>query len=110
MSPLRSRPATSFSKSARTGISGWRPARAKADLLKVAQSSRANPQGAPPRELPLIRVAGLGSASRSLPYERSKRLMQEIGAVIRAASLGGDSAGRLGEEEFGLIRGGAQGI
>ncbi len=82
---------------------------AKDDLLKIAQNSAAQPGGGP-RELALVRLHGLGSASRGLSRERSKLLMQEIGAVIRAASLGGDSAGRLGDEEFGLLRGRAQSI
>lgn len=83
---------------------------AKDDLLRLAQATASGPNGSMPREFALIRVEGLESASRSLPYARSMVLMQEIGAVIRAASLGGDSAGRLGEEEFGLVRSGSQSI
>lgn len=80
---------------------------AKDDLLKITQNSAGSGSS---RELALVRLEGLGKASRGLPQERSKLLMQEIGAVIRAASLGGDAAGRLGEEEFGLVRGRAQSV
>jgi EAL domain-containing protein (putative c-di-GMP-specific phosphodiesterase class I) len=100
-------PATDAAEPARDAETGLL---AKEDLLRIAQNSAADPSGPAPRELALVRLEGLESASRGLPQERSRVLMQEIGAVIRAASLGGDSAGRLGDEEFGLIRGGAQSI
>jgi len=81
---------------------------AKDDLLRIAQASAADPGGPKPRELALLRLEGLESASHGMPHARSKALMQEIGAAIRAASLGGDTAGRLGIEEFGIIQGGNQ--
>ncbi|HLG90282.1 MAG TPA: EAL domain-containing protein [Alphaproteobacteria bacterium] len=104
MTLLPTSEATSQARDDETGLL------AKDDLLKIAQSSATQAGGNGPRELALVRLHGLGSASRGLPRERSRLLMQEIGAVIRAASLGGDSAGRLGEEEFGLLRGRAQSI
>jgi EAL domain-containing protein (putative c-di-GMP-specific phosphodiesterase class I)/GGDEF domain-containing protein len=56
-----------------------------------------------PRHLQLVRLDGLSGAARRLPAERADTLMQEIGAALRAASVGADAAGRLGSDAFGVI-------
>ena len=56
-----------------------------------------------PRQLQLVRLDGLAGAAQQLPAEREAMLMQEIGAALRASSIGGDAAGRLGDEAFGLV-------
>jgi EAL domain-containing protein (putative c-di-GMP-specific phosphodiesterase class I) len=38
-----------------------------------------------------------------LPPERASALLEEVGAALRAASVGGDAAGRLGEDAFGVV-------
>jgi EAL domain-containing protein (putative c-di-GMP-specific phosphodiesterase class I)/GGDEF domain-containing protein len=56
-----------------------------------------------PRRLQLLKVDGLSGAARQLPPERAGALLEEIGAALRAASVGGDAAGRIGEDSFGII-------
>ena len=53
--------------------------------------------------LKLLRLDGLSGAIRQLSPDRSAMLMQEIGAALRASSLGGDAAGRLAEDMFGIV-------
>ncbi len=57
------------------------------------------------QKMTLVRLDGLSSAVGTLPQERGRVLMSDIGAALRARSAGGDAAGRLGEEEFGIIPG-----
>lgn len=73
------------------------------DALQEAAQRGAGEDGGGPRELKLLQLDGLSGAVRQLPNERSTMLLQEIGAALRAASLGGDAAGRLGEDTFGLV-------
>jgi EAL domain-containing protein (putative c-di-GMP-specific phosphodiesterase class I) len=58
------------------------------------------------RDLVLVRVNGLSAATKALPPDRAKSLMQEIGASLRAVSAGGDTAGRVGAEEFCIVTSG----
>ena len=74
-------------------------------IIKAAQASATDADASSPRQLSLIRLDGLMPAKSALSKERAQALMQEIGAVIRAASLGGNAAGRLSDEEFGLVHG-----
>jgi EAL domain-containing protein (putative c-di-GMP-specific phosphodiesterase class I)/GGDEF domain-containing protein len=55
------------------------------------------------RHLQLVRLDGLSGAARQLPPERARALLEEIGAALRAASVGGDAAGRLGDDSFGIV-------
>lgn len=73
------------------------------DALQEAAQRGAGEDGGGPRELKLLQLDGLSGVVRQLPNERSTMLLQEIGAALRAASLGGDAAGRLGEDTFGLV-------
>jgi EAL domain-containing protein (putative c-di-GMP-specific phosphodiesterase class I)/GGDEF domain-containing protein len=57
------------------------------------------------RSLLLLKVGGLSAATRALPEAQAKNLMEEVGGALRALSLGADSAGRLGEDEFGIVQG-----
>jgi EAL domain-containing protein (putative c-di-GMP-specific phosphodiesterase class I) len=74
------------------------------DLISRAALASAGP-GAANRGLVLLRVGGLSAATRALPAERAKSLMREVGGALRALSLGADSAGRLGDDEFGVVQG-----
>ncbi len=56
-----------------------------------------------PRRLQLLKLDGLSGAARQLPPERAGALLEEIGAALRAASVGGDAAGRLSDDSFGII-------
>ncbi len=83
---------------------------AKEALLKAASASSADGGDPRPRHLALVRLDGLDKAAHELPEAQAQNLMEEIGAVLRARSVGGDSAGRLGADEFGVVRLGAPDI
>jgi EAL domain-containing protein (putative c-di-GMP-specific phosphodiesterase class I) len=74
------------------------------DLFSRAALASAG-AGTASRSLVLLRVGGLTAATRSLPAEHAKSLLQEVGGALRALSLGADSAGRLGDDEFGMVPG-----
>ena len=59
--------------------------------------------GGPPRQLEFVRLDGLSGAARHLSDDRAHMLMHEIGAALRACSIGGDAAGRLTEDSFGFV-------
>jgi EAL domain-containing protein (putative c-di-GMP-specific phosphodiesterase class I)/GGDEF domain-containing protein len=59
-------------------------------------------------QLGLVRLDGLSGAVRQLPPTRAAMLMQEIGAALRAVSVGGEAAGRLSEDAFGIVTRGGQ--
>ncbi len=54
-------------------------------------------------EMSLVNLSGITELNRALPAARSDALMEEIAAVLRAESAGGDAAGRIGEEAFGVL-------
>ena len=56
-----------------------------------------------PKDLKLVRVRGLSQAMRQLPAGQSELLLGEISAVLRAQSLGGNTAARLSDEAFSYI-------
>ena len=72
------------------------------DALREAALRLALDDGAT-RQLELVRLDGLSSAARQLPDDRARMLMHEIGAALRACSIGGDAAGRLAEDAFGIV-------
>ncbi len=74
-----------------------------ADGLHAAAQRSSGDEGAGARQLKLVRLDGLSGAVRQLPTERGALLMQEIGAALRAVSIGGDAAGRLGDDTFGIV-------
>lgn len=71
-------------------------------LEQMAQQA-AGDAGGLPRHLKLVKLDGLSGAVRELAPDRSALLLGEIGAALRAASLGGDTAGRLGDDAFGIV-------
>ena len=74
-----------------------------ADALSEAVHRASNDGGSGTRQLKLLRMNGLSGAARQLPPGRATILMEEIGATLRALSIGGDTAGRLGEDAFGFV-------
>jgi EAL domain-containing protein (putative c-di-GMP-specific phosphodiesterase class I)/GGDEF domain-containing protein len=56
-----------------------------------------------PLGLTLIDVGGLGELRQRLPEQESKQLISRIGGLLRAASVDGNSAGRVGGGRFGVI-------
>ncbi|HET8995152.1 MAG TPA: EAL domain-containing protein [Acetobacteraceae bacterium] len=73
------------------------------EALREAAQRGCTEDGGGKRELKLLHLQGLSGAVRQLPADRSAMLLQEIGAALRAVSVGGDAAGRLGEDTFGLV-------
>ncbi len=66
-------------------------------------ASRTAADGFGGRQLQLMQLDGLSGAARQLPPDRAATLMEEIGAALRILSVGGDSAGRLTEDAFGIV-------
>ena len=66
-------------------------------------AGRTGADGFGTRQLQLLHLDGLSGAARQLPPDRAAMLMEEIGAALRAPSVGGDSAGRLAEDAFGIV-------
>ncbi len=56
-----------------------------------------------PAELKMVRLQGLTGVMRGLPVAQSDMLLGEIGAVLRAQSLGGAAAARLSEDAFSFV-------
>ncbi len=74
-----------------------------ADALREAAHRISGKEADDTRQLQLVRLDGLSRAARQLPVDRAAMLMQEIGAALRAGSIGGDAAGRLSDEAFGVV-------
>jgi EAL domain-containing protein (putative c-di-GMP-specific phosphodiesterase class I)/GGDEF domain-containing protein len=74
-----------------------------ADALRAAGQRLAVDDGSAARQLEFVRLDGLSGAVRHLSDDRAQMLMHEIGAALRACSIGGDAAGRLTEDSFGIV-------
>ncbi|MFD2264965.1 EAL domain-containing protein [Lacibacterium aquatile] len=60
-------------------------------------------QGDNPLTLTTVDLPGLEQLTADLPESMVKTLMDKIGTTLRAASMDGDSAGRLGPGRFGVV-------
>lgn len=60
-------------------------------------------EAARPDDMKLVSVKGLSHALRHLPDEKTRMLMGEIGAALRAQSMGGVAAARLSDEAFSFL-------
>ncbi|ESQ91208.1 hypothetical protein ABAC460_06500 [Asticcacaulis sp. AC460] len=69
----------------------------------MANSALAGDPAKAPREMKMVRLKGLSNAVRGLPKPQAHQLLGEIGAVLRAQSMGGTAAARLSDEEFSYI-------
>lgn len=67
------------------------------DRLKLARDLGAEVK------LTLVEIVGLKDLVESLPPEDSQALMGDVGALIRAKSIGGDTAGRIDPEKYGIL-------
>jgi GGDEF domain-containing protein len=72
------------------------------DSLHAAAQRLTQDDAAGAQQLQLVRLDGLSGAARQLPIDQAAMLLQEVGAALRAASVG-DVAGRLGDDAFGLV-------
>ena len=73
------------------------------DALSDAAQRLSIDDGNGARQLQLVKLNGLSGAARQLPEDRACLLMQEIGAALRTGSIGGDAAGRLADDTFGVV-------
>ncbi|WP_119458395.1 sensor domain-containing phosphodiesterase [Rhodospirillaceae bacterium SYSU D60014] len=64
---------------------------------------QANGDGGDHAELTLLELSGVPELQSCLDGDAGANLMADIGAVLRAASLEGDAAVRLGPDRFGLL-------
>lgn len=53
--------------------------------------------------LTLVEIVGLKELVETLPPEESQTLMGDVGALLRAKSLGGDTAGRIDDDKYGIL-------
>ncbi|MFI4936271.1 MAG: EAL domain-containing protein [Caulobacterales bacterium] len=60
--------------------------------------------GGPQLELAFVEMAGLASASKSLPSQTAKLLQARLEGALRAQSHGGRAAAELGADRFALVR------
>jgi len=74
-----------------------------ADALRVAAQRLARGHDGVAPNLQLVQLDGLSGAARQLPADQSAMLLEEIGAALRASSVGGDAAGRLTDDAFGVV-------
>jgi len=54
-------------------------------------------------KLTLIEIVGLKELVDSLDPDESQNLMGDVGALIRAKSIGGDTAGHIDTEKYGIL-------
>src|SRR5690606_36162398 len=54
-------------------------------------------------KLTLVEIVGLKELAESLPPDESRALMSGVGALLRGKSLGGDTAGRIDPEKYGIL-------
>lgn len=54
-------------------------------------------------KLTLVEIVGLKELAESLPPDESRALMSDVGALLRGKSLGGDTAGRIDPEKYGIL-------
>lgn len=67
------------------------------DRLKLARELGAEVK------LTLIEIVGLKELVDSLPSDESQSLMGDVGALIRAKSISGDTAGLIDTERYGIL-------
>lgn len=56
-----------------------------------------------PLELTFLDLPGLEELNKRLPAEQSRELVGRIGALLRAASIDGTTAARIGDARFGVV-------
>ncbi|MEI9904858.1 MAG: EAL domain-containing protein [Asticcacaulis sp.] len=83
-------------RDAKTGLLGMDDFRSMAEKA-LEEGAKA------PKEMKMVRLAGLSRAVRGLPSAQADMVLGEIGSVLRAQSAGGQSAARLSEEEFSYL-------
>lgn len=57
-----------------------------------------------PVGLTMLDVPGLAALQKRLPAKAASEMIRSVGALLRAASVDGNSAGRVAEERFGLLQ------
>lgn len=74
------------------------------DFLKLADRQMAMAADAGQRtELTLLHLNGLSTLQENLGEDGMANFMDRVGVILRRYSLGGDSAGRLDEDKYGVM-------
>lgn len=73
----------------------------ESDLIALAGQAAADGSDAP--TFTLVRIKDLEPRIADLPQDAADVVLDEIGALLRARSVDGDAAARLGPDVFGLI-------
>ncbi len=69
----------------------------------AAERIRAIQQSGGEAKMTMVKINNLTEAQKSMSEEAQEKLMGTIGSILNAQSMGGDSAGRVGEEGFSFI-------
>jgi EAL domain-containing protein (putative c-di-GMP-specific phosphodiesterase class I)/GGDEF domain-containing protein len=72
----------------------------------AADRIRAVQQAGGEAKMTMVKVNNLDEANLNLSEEGQSKLLSAIGDVMNAQSLGGDSAGRIGDEHFSFVHSG----
>ena len=57
-------------------------------------------------KMTLVKVNNLGEARMGMSEDAHNRMVGSIGAILNAQSVGGNTAGRIDDEHFGIVHSG----
>ncbi len=57
-------------------------------------------------KITLLEIVGLQQLTQDLPSDQQASLMGDVGALLRAKSIGGDTAGRIAEDKYSILHSG----
>ena len=66
---------------------------------------KAKTAGAPDSQMTLLALGDLGDLRKRLDADSEKNLLNSVGAFLKANSVDGDAAARLGDDRFGILHG-----
>lgn len=89
-------------KLAKDEASGLYDADSFADLVDQQIQGGALP---PDSKMTLVSLPGLNDLQKKLGDDGGEDLMNTVGATLRASSVDGDTASKIGEDKFGLVHG-----
>lgn len=72
-------------------------------FIAAAETLMASPPGYE-LDVAFVQFDGLGQAAQKMAPEAAKAAMTRVAAAVQAESVGGQSAGQIGEDRFALVR------
>ncbi|MDD9877760.1 MAG: EAL domain-containing protein [Magnetovibrio sp.] len=78
----------------------------KAFQAVAADRVRALNEAGADAKMTLVKVNNLGQARMGMSEEAHSRMVGAIGAIMNSQSAGGNTAGRIGDEHFGIVQSG----